>query len=92
MTVEEMLSRISARELSEWTAYEKSNGPLGHQYSDDMLAQINYAIQANTYVTGYQFEPNPAPEPKHVPRPHEVMTQDEDVQYGFEALAEAIPE
>jgi hypothetical protein len=84
MTVEEMLHRISSKELTEWRAYELANGPLGHQYSDDLLAHIHEAIQANTYVEGMQYDPNPAPEPKRIPRPHEAMQR--QVSYGFDGL------
>ncbi|MFE7797057.1 hypothetical protein [Nocardia sp. NPDC057440] len=90
MTVEEMLHRVSSRELTEWIAYEQKNGPLGHQYSDDVLASILEALHTNTFVAGLQYDPNPVPEPKRVPRPPEVM-QGEEVQFGFDALGDALP-
>lgn len=46
MTVEDMLSRMSARELTRWAAYEQAFGPLGPSYAEDLLAGIYEQLQA----------------------------------------------
>ncbi|MDT0305060.1 phage tail assembly protein T [Streptomonospora wellingtoniae] len=43
-TVEELLARISSRELSEWIAFEKRAGPLGQRRGDIHMAVITSAI------------------------------------------------
>lgn len=40
MTVSELLARISARELSEWIAYERIEGPLGGARGDYHAALV----------------------------------------------------
>ncbi|NWN89181.1 MAG: hypothetical protein HLX51_11690 [Micrococcaceae bacterium] len=40
MTREEMLSRMSSAELTQWLAYEEVTGPLGAE-RDDALAALN---------------------------------------------------
>lgn len=45
MTVGELLSRISSRELTEWMAYEKIAGPIGPRRGDILAAQIAATIQ-----------------------------------------------
>lgn len=47
MTVEEMLARISSRELTEWAVYEDETGPLDAGYRADVLAGIVSATVAN---------------------------------------------
>lgn len=46
MTVDEMLTRIGARELTDWEAYEQAFGPLGNIYAEDKLAGIHELLQA----------------------------------------------
>lgn len=76
MTVEELLSKISSYELSEWMAFERVNGPLGQQYSDDMLANVHEQLQAIQFILGRMSagEESPVPAPHRVLRPHEVLT------------------
>ena len=48
MTVRELLSRISARELTEWMAYERITGPLDSRLRGDISAGIVAATVANS--------------------------------------------
>lgn len=91
MTVGELLERTTARELSEWEAYERAVGPLGSLYHDDVLAAIQEQLQVLNRLTGAQFEDNPAPVPKSYPRPSEVLEFVERHRAG-EAHAEEEPE
>jgi hypothetical protein len=71
-----LLCGITAYELSEWEAYERAFGPLGRQYEQDMFARIHEQLQMITFVLGAANSgegENPVPEPKQVPRPHEVF-------------------
>lgn len=90
MPVGEMLRRMSSYEVTEWRAYELATGPLGREYSDDMLAAIHEQMQFANKMAGEQFEENPAPAIKHVRRPKEVfdLTEDEmeDVYTSPEAF------
>lgn len=93
MTVEEMLDRISAKEVSEWMAYEKATGPLGHQYSDDLLAHIHEQLQNLSYITGAQYEDNPAGLPKRIPRPYQIHEEPVgEMVMDAEDLADYVPE
>lgn len=40
MTVEELLGRISSRELTEWAVFEQEYGPLGLDRGDWQAAQV----------------------------------------------------
>lgn len=44
MTVEELLARISSRELAEWAAFEREFGPIGLERGDWQAAQITQAV------------------------------------------------
>lgn len=44
MTVEELLARISSRELAEWAAFEQEHGPLGLERGDWQAAVVAQAI------------------------------------------------
>lgn len=93
-TVEELLKRISSREIAEWEAYEAVAGPLGHEYSDEMLASIHEQLQTLNRLTGANFEDNPMPEPTKVPRPEDLYIaavaeedEEEDVYDEADVLA-----
>lgn len=74
MTVEEMLYRVSSRELSEWMAYEQAFGPIGPRYDSELLAGIHEQMQfANKMTGGEEY-----PEPRKVPRPTEFFLPPED--------------
>lgn len=76
MTVNDLLNKVSSYELSQWMAFEKVNGPLGQQYSDDMSANIHEQLQAIQFILGRMSagEESPVPPPHRVLRPHEVLT------------------
>lgn len=78
MTVDELLRKISSRELTEWAAFERINGPLGSQYGDDMLANIHEQLQAVQYIVGKMAagEDSIVPLPHRMPRPSEVFAPD----------------
>lgn len=77
--MEGLLSRISSYELSEWMAYEKAAGPLGRQYSDDMLANIHEILQSLLRLTGAQWgDDNPVPPPLRLKRPLEIFLPDDE--------------
>ena len=88
MTVDQLMSRVSSFELTQWRAFEKVNGPLGRQYSDDMLANIHEQLQAIQFILGRMSagDESPVPQPHRMPRPHEVMR---DHQSAEDAAKEA---
>jgi hypothetical protein len=47
MTVEELLARISSRELTEWAAFELEHGPIGLERGDWQAAQVAQAISGD---------------------------------------------
>jgi hypothetical protein len=61
MPVGELLSRMSAYELTEWEAYERATGPLGRAYEADVLATL-----VDAWLTTEKHE-------HHHPRPHEIF-------------------
>jgi hypothetical protein len=77
MTVAEMLSRISARELSMWMAYEQAFGPLDNRYRDDVAAATHEMLQTLRHFMGEIWVDgnNPAPEPKQLARPNEYYSK-----------------
>lgn len=46
MTVEELLARITSRELAEWAAYEREFGPLGLERGDWHAATVSHVVAA----------------------------------------------
>ncbi len=46
MTVEELLGRITSRELAEWAAFERVYGPIGLERGDWQAAQVTQAVYA----------------------------------------------
>ena len=81
MPVGEMLKRMSARELSEWEAYELANGPLGRGYNDKALAEIHEQLQTQNILMSLQFtDPDVLKEiakQVHYPRPAELYQEPE---------------
>jgi hypothetical protein len=58
MPVDEMLDRMSSRELTEWMVYEEENGPLGPGRSDQLAALVAAVIaNANRSKRGRTFKP-----------------------------------
>lgn len=76
MTFDELLTKISSYELTQWIAFERVNGPLGPQYSNDMLANIHEQLQAVQFILGRMSagEDSPVPQPHKMLRAHEVLT------------------
>jgi hypothetical protein len=91
MTVQEMLTKVSSYELSQWMAFEKINGPLGAQYSDDMLASIHEQLQAIQFILGRMSagKESPVPPPHRLRRPHEVMRTPPEPDTSADEAAEA---
>lgn len=83
MTVRELLARIDSHELSEWAAYERYAGPVDDSYLAGALATVIELLQTLNRMTGAahftdkNHRKNPAPEPKHYPRPHELHKRDD---------------
>lgn len=73
MPVGEMLMRISARELTEWMAYEEEFGALDQQWDRNVLASIQELLQQSNHLfvgsNTPEGKPNNYPEPKPIPRP-----------------------
>lgn len=63
---------MDSREIAEWEAYERSEGPLGLHYVHEMLAKINDSMTLANYMYGLQFEENPIPDPEPTTRPNEL--------------------
>ncbi|WP_055563600.1 hypothetical protein [Streptomyces atriruber] len=82
MTVRELLERIDSRELAEWAAYERYAGPVDDSYLAGVLAALHEQVQTLNRMTGAahftdkKHKKNPAPEPSHYPRPHELYERD----------------
>lgn len=57
MTVRELLSRISSRELTEWMAYERITGPLDPRLRADISAGIVAATVANSSGSKKKLKP-----------------------------------
>jgi hypothetical protein len=81
-----MLDRISSLELSEWESYERLSGPLGTSWQDEIRGMIHEQLQQLNRLTGAahftdrKHRKNPAPEPKHVPRPWELHKREDEDQ------------
>jgi hypothetical protein len=71
------MSRISARELTHWEAYERQAGPVGTQYGNERLAEIRDLLMELIWVTGaaHAGKDNPIPEEyvkEKFPKPSEL--------------------
>lgn len=79
-----MLERTDSRELAEWAAYERYAGPIDDAYLAGVLAALHEQVQTLNRMTGAahftdkKHTKNPAPEPKHYPRPHELYDTPEE--------------
>jgi hypothetical protein len=81
MPVREVLARHSAMELAEWAAYEHAYGPLDGAWRDEVMAQMHELTQLVAYLSGCQFEENPAPKPRPLQRPgllRQPQSEDEE--------------
>lgn len=52
MTVRYLLSSITSRELAEWHAYERLNGPFDESWRDELRAQSVEFQHDQLYLTG----------------------------------------
>lgn len=84
------MGRISSRELTEWMAFEREEGPIGPRWRDEMLAAIHEQLQRLSHLQGAahftdkKHRKNPVPSPKHYPRPHEIFHQDHDDEERYD--------
>lgn len=76
-----MLNTMSAKELTEWRAYELATGPLGsEQWLGENLSAIHEELQflahllGQAHFTDKNHRKGPAPKPEHYPRPSETFT------------------
>lgn len=69
-------------------AFERVNGPLGRQYSDDMLANIHEQLQAVQFILGRMSagEDSPVEPPHRVLRAHEVLAKRDDQDTDPDAM------
>jgi len=75
MTVQQLLSTVSAYELGEWQAYERVHGPVGREYANEALASINDALNLANKLLGCQLSENPVPDPDPYVRPPKVYDE-----------------
>jgi hypothetical protein len=74
MPVEEVLTRTSSRELTEWIAYERLYGPVGNEWRDELQASIHELLQFANHLKGASMtsekqRKNQVPKVKLYPRP-----------------------
>lgn len=72
-----MLATVKSRELTKWAAFEREYGPLGQEYTSEVLASIQEELQFIAHILGAahladEGKKNPIPAPKRIPRPHEL--------------------
>lgn len=63
---------MDSRELAEWEAYERANGPLGNDYLHEALAQILDQVKLGNHLYGYKWKKNPVPAPERHIRPNDL--------------------
>lgn len=56
MTVEELLARVSSRELTEWAAFEREFGPLGLERGDWQAALVAETAAKSAGVKGVSIK------------------------------------
>lgn len=66
------MKHVDSHELTEWQAYEQYTGPLGQNYTNEVLAGIHELLQATNKLLGAKFKKNPVPDPKPYPRPFQI--------------------
>jgi len=69
-------------------AYERVSGPLGRQYSDDMLANVHEQLQVTNFILGRMAsgEESPIPVPERVLRPHQISEHHEIESYETDGM------
>lgn len=73
MSVRDLLTSMDSMEIAEWRAFERALGPIGPEYTQNVLAASHEQLQTVSWLLGSQFEENPVPQPDHWPRPPEVF-------------------
>lgn len=84
-----MLHSMDSVEYSQWMAFERANGPINGEWSQE--AQANVAEQLHTiayllgqaHFTDKTHKRGPIPKPEHYPRPHESLKK-----YGSDFIDE----
>lgn len=76
-----MMDQMTDRQLSEWMAFEKFDGPISNKWRDEMAAQLHELIQLNNILTGAALtskkrKKNPAGKFREVPRPWDLFTEE----------------
>lgn len=74
-----MLASLNSREISEWRAYELTNGPVGAQYEQNALAEIHEMLQqlARILIAQHANDQDDIPSIQHFPRPNELSVMPE---------------
>jgi hypothetical protein len=71
-TAQELLARIDSRELAEWQAFERVQGPIDDVWRDTLLAEIHLQLQlANAYFVEVNSKDANLAMPQRVPLPWE---------------------
>lgn len=72
-----MLGSVSSRELTELRAYEMVNGPIGSQYSEEILGDIHEQLQnlGRLLIAQTAEDADDIPPVHRYPRPWEVWEQ-----------------
>jgi hypothetical protein len=79
--VKEMLHSMSSMEYSQWMAFERAHGPIGDEWSNEALAQIQEQLQQLSYLlsqakfTDKTHRKGPVPKPERFPRPYESLVK-----------------
>lgn len=72
MTVDDLLTRMSSRELTEWQAYERHAGPIGPAWFGEVIAAIHEQLQMSNYMFSKAKFKQPGKKPEQYPRPEEA--------------------
>lgn len=71
-----MLASVTSREIAEWRAYERLNGPIGSSaYQEEALASMHEMLQhlARILIAQNVEDEDDIPDISHYPRPFEFM-------------------
>jgi hypothetical protein len=88
---------MSSYELSQWMAFERAHGPIGDEWSNEALAQIQEQLQQLSYLlsqakfTDKTHRKGPVPRPERFPRPYESVTKPTPQTVDIDDEAEWLP-
>lgn len=74
-----MLHSMDSVEYSQWMAFERANGPINGEWSQEALANVQEQLQTIAYLLGQAHftdkthRRGPIPKPERYPRPHESL-------------------